>query len=260
MNLNSSVKELSIVVPVYNEAANVADVHAQILDVVSKLNKTFEIIFIDDASQDNTIAQLKQLSPVSIVCLQEHYGQSCAMDAGIKEARGEIIITLDGDGQNDPADIPLLLGKINEGYDIVCGWRHKRYDPLSKRFVAQGAALLRKIIVKDGVHDAGCTLRAYQKRCFNGIDLYGGLHRMIPAIFRWRGFKMTEIKVRHHPRLRGRSKYGWQRIIEGFCNMVYIWFWRRNPTQTIYAGRKVGYVVKNVIRISGDSLSMDPQP
>jgi len=94
-------------------------------------------------------------------------------------------------------------------------------------------------------------LRAYRKICFNGIDLYGGLHRMIPAIFRWRGFKMTEIKVGHHPRLCGKSKYGWQRVIEGFCNMVYIWFWRRNPTQSIYAGRKVRYVVKNVIRVSG---------
>ncbi len=239
--------ELSVVVPVYNEAENVAPVYARIVEAVGQ--KTSEIIFVDDASTDDTVSRLKQLSSLTIVCLERHYGQSCAMDAGIKQARGEVIVTLDGDGQNDPGDIPLLLAKMNEGYDVVCGWRYQRRDPLSKRFVAWGAAVLRKVLVKDGVHDAGCSLRAYRRKCFEGIDLYGGLHRMIPAILRWRGFKMTEIKVRHHPRRQGRSKHGAGRILEGLRDMVYIWCWRRSPERGLDAGKQSKYVIKNIIRV-----------
>lgn len=149
--------ELSLVVPVFNEADNVALLHAGILEAIGQ--RTFEIIFVDDASLDDTILRLKQLSPVTIVCLQEHGGQSCAMDAGIKEAQGEIIVTLDGDGQNDPADIPLLLAKIDDGYEVVCGWRHKRLDSWDRLFVAWGAAVLRKVFVQDGVQmrDARCV-------------------------------------------------------------------------------------------------------
>ncbi len=248
MDLKPPVLDLSIIVPVYNEAANVADLHAHILEAIHPLNKSFEIIVVDDASTDTTLSQLKLLSPLIILCLQAHYGQSCALDAGIKAARGKVIITMDGDGQNDPADIPLLLAKIDEGYEVVCGWRYKRHDPLSKRFVAAGAALLRWVLVQDGVHDAGCSLRACYRKCFDGLDIYGGLHRMIPAILRWRGFKMTEIKVRHHPRLRGTSKYkGWGRIFEGFRDMVYIWNWRKDPAKPLYAGKKENYKIKEIL-------------
>jgi glycosyltransferase involved in cell wall biosynthesis len=235
-------------VPVYNEVGNVARVHAQILGSISKLNRTFEIIFVDDGSNDGTLDKLKELSPAVIICLQKRYGKSCALDAAIKQAQGEVIITLDGDGQNDPLDIPEFLAKMDEGFEVVCGWRYQRNDPFEKRFVSKGAAFLRKILVKDDVHDAVCGIHAYRRRCFDGLDIYGGLHRMIPAILRWRGFKMTEIKVRHHPRVHGKSKYGWQRVIEGFRDMVYIWLWRRDPTKPVYAGHKAQYHIKAVIR------------
>jgi len=183
-----------------------------------------------------------------IVCLDAHYGKSYALDAAVKQAQGAVFITLDGDGQNDPLDIPHFLSKIDEGFDAVCGWRFERHDPFEKRFISKGAAVLRKILVQDQVHDAVCGMHAYRRKCFEGLDLYGGLHRMIPAIFRWRGFKMTEIKVKHHPRLHGRSKYGALRVLEGFRDMFYILFWRRDPSQDVYAGRKRKYVIANVIR------------
>ena len=248
MSLDPQALELSIIVPVYNEAGNVAQVHAQILKEVLKLQKTFEIIFVDDGSQDTTLEELKKLVPITIICLERHVGKAYALDAAIKQAKGDRIITLDGDGQNDPMDIPEFLAQIDAGYDVVCGWRYQRHDPFEKRFVSKGAALLRNILVKDGVHDAVCGIHAYRRKCFEGWDLYGGLHRMIPAILRWRGFKITEIKVRHHPRIHGQSKYGWQRIIEGFRDMIYIWLWRQNPTKPLYAGKREAYVVKEVIK------------
>jgi len=248
MNIVPQAVGLSVIVPVYNEAANVAQVHAGILEAVSPLNRTFEIIFVDDGSDDATLDHLKKLKPVVIVCLDAHYGKSCALDAAVKQASGSVLITLDGDGQNDPQDIPHFLSKIDEGFDVVCGWRFERHDPFEKRFISKGAAVLRKLLVKDQVHDAVCGMHAYRRQCFERLDLYGGLHRMIPAILRWRGFKMTEIKVRHHPRVHGRSKYGAFRVLEGFRDMLYILLWRRDPSKEVYAGRKRKYIIANVIR------------
>jgi len=247
MNLKNPC-DLSVIIPVFNEELNVANVHASVLTVLSKLNKNFEIIFVDDASTDSTLTVLKQLSPIIIVCLEKHDGKSYAMDAGIKQATGRIIITLDGDGQNDPRDIPAMLDKMDEGYDAVCGWRHQRKDPWDKILIAQGAGLLRRFLIKDGIHDAGCTLRTYRKECFRDFDLSGGLHRMIPGILCGKRFKITEIKVNHHPRIYGKTKYGLKRIIEGLRDMIAIWFWRKNPNNPIYKDNVVKYNIKEVIK------------
>jgi len=247
MSLNNPC-DISIIIPVYNEDLSVANVHASVLTVLSRLNKDFEIIFVDDASTDSTLAILKQLSPIIIVCLENHRGQSCAMDAGIKQSTGKIIVTLDGDGQNDPQDIPAMLVKMDEGYDAVCGWRHQRKDPWDKILIAQGASLLRKILIKDGIHDAGCALRAYRKECFKDFDLSGGLHRMIPGILCGKNFKITEIKVNHHPRIHGKTKYGLKRIFEGLRDMMAIWFWRKNPNNPIYRDTVVKYNIKEIIK------------
>jgi len=231
--------QISIVVPIYNEVDNILCVHGQISAVISKLNKSCEIIFVDDGSTDGTLEELKKLPLVRIASLNAHYGQSCALDAGIKMARGERIITMDGDGQNDPEDIPMLLKKLDEGYDVVCGWRHQRQDDALKCFISAGAAVLRKILVDDGVHDAGCTLRAYRPECFEKLDLHGGMHRMIPALLRWRGFKMTEIKVNHHCRMHGKSKHSWQRVIRGLMDMMHIWYWcqyKKMPKKAFASG------------------------
>ena len=236
--------QLSVVVPVFNETGNIAPLHKEIMEAVSKTGLSAEIIIVDDASTDNTLFELKQLKWVKVICLMRHYGQSCALDAGIKNARGDIIVTLDGDGQNDPAAIPSLLVKLNEGYDAVCGWRIKRMDSLGKRFVARGAGVLLRILFDNRVHDAGCTLRICRRQCFEGMDLYDGLHRMIPALLKWQGFKITEIPVNHRRRLYGRTKYNWTRIIQGFMSMVCVWFWRiflRHPPR---ASKK--YLIKEV--------------
>lgn len=230
----------SIVVPVFNEEENVARLHQEIIEVMETMGKPFEIIFVDDGSTDNTFSILKKLSPIVIVRLRTNWGQSAALDAGIKKAQGRIIFTLDGDGQNDPADFPKLLEKLKQGYDVVCGWRYKRKDPFLKNLVSKGAAFLRGILVKDGVHDAGCTLRVYKKECFDDLDLYGEFHRMIPALIRWRGFKITEIKVNHRPRRYGESKYNWKRTIKGFLDMVYIWFWRKYSARPLHLFGGIG--------------------
>ncbi|MCD6226141.1 glycosyltransferase family 2 protein [bacterium] len=233
----------SVVVPVLNEEKNVKSLHKEILEVMRKLKKQFEIIFVNDGSTDNTLEELKKLSPIKIINLRKNSGQSAALDAGIKNAKGKIIITLDGDGQNDPKDIPRLLKKLQEGYDVVCGWRYRRKDPFSKRLISQGAKLLRKFLVNDGIHDSGCTLRVYKRECFRNLDLYGEMHRMIPALLRWQGFSITEIKVNHRPRKHGRTKYNWKRTIKGFLDMIDTWFWRKYQSRPLHLFGTLGLIL-----------------
>lgn len=218
---------LSIVVPLYNEEGNVRELHRRIYEAAQKIGQSFEIIFVDDGSRDKTWEEARALSPIKLIVFRKNFGQTAAFDAGIKAARGEIIATLDGDLQNDPADIPLLLAKISEGYDVVSGWRFKRQDNLMKRFFSRGANLLRKIFVQDGIHDSGCSLKAYRRECFRDVDLFGEMHRFMPALLALDGFRVTEVKVSHHPRVHGQTKYNWKRAIKGFVDMLFIWFWRR---------------------------------
>lgn len=225
---------LSIVVPLYNEEGNVGELHRRIHEAVQKIGRPFEIIFIDDGSTDKTSEEVKSLSPLKLITFRKNFGQTAAFDAGIKAATGEIIITLDGDLQNDPTDIPLLLEKIDAGYDVVSGWRFKRKDSLMKRFFSRGANLLRSILVKDGIHDSGCSLKAYRRECFNDLDLFGEMHRFIPALLALDGFRVTEVKVSHHPRIHGVTKYNWKRAIKGFVDMLFIWFWRKYSHRAIH--------------------------
>ena len=218
--------DISVVVPVYNEKDNVGSLHKELLAALKPLKKSFEVIFVDDRSTDGTWEALQALSPVKILHLRRQFGQSCALDAGIKIAKGDVIITLDGDGQNDPADIPLLLRTLENGWDVVCGWRFKRQDPWMKKFISKGARMLRGRLVKDDIHDAGCTFRAYRRECFEDLELYAELHRMIPALLKWRGFKITDVKVNHRARTAGKTKYNWSRVFKGFMDMIYVWFWR----------------------------------
>ena len=201
---------LSIVVPLYNEKGNVKELHKRILEAVQKIGRSFEIIFVDDGSHDGTLEEVRSFTPLKLIVFRRNFGQTAAFDAGIKAALGEIIVTLDGDLQNDPANIPLLLQKIDEGYDIVSGWRFKRNDPLMKRIFSRGANLLRKILVQDGIHDSGCSLKAYRRECFREMDLFGEMHRFMPALLVFDGFRVAEVKVSHHPRIYGRTKYNWK--------------------------------------------------
>ncbi|OGI22349.1 MAG: glycosyl transferase family 2 [Candidatus Moranbacteria bacterium RIFCSPHIGHO2_01_FULL_55_24] len=225
---------LSVVVPLYNEEGNVAELHQRILQAVQKIGRPFEIIFVDDGSRDKSVEIARTLSPLKLIEFRKNFGQTAAFDAGFKAARGEIVVTLDGDLQNDPEDIPLLLEKLGEGYDVVSGWRYKRQDPWSKKIPSRIANLLRTILIRDNIHDSGCSLKAYKKECFENLDLFGEMHRFIPALLMLDGFRVGEVKVSHHPRVNGKTKYNWKRGVKGFVDMIAIWFWRKYSYRPIH--------------------------
>lgn len=237
---------LSVVVPLYNEEGSVAELYRKIYEAVQKIGRPFEIIFVDDGSKDGTLEAARKLSPLKLIAFRKNFGQTAAFDAGFKEAKGEIIITLDGDLQNDPADIPLLLEKMAEGYDVVSGWRHKRQDPWSKKIPSRIANLLRKMLIRDDIHDSGCSLKAYKRECFKNVDLFGEMHRFIPAILQLEGYRVGEVKVSHHPRIHGVTKYNWKRGFKGFVDMISIWFWRKYSHRPLHLFGASGVVLSFV--------------
>jgi len=236
--------DLSIVLPVYNEESNLSILYKEIKEVLDRLNKKYEIIFVDDDSKDRSFLVLKNIkekdSTVKVIRFRKNFGQTAAMDAGIRNSKGNIIITMDSDLQNDPKDIPRLIEKINQGYDVVSGWRYNRKDSFSKKFMSRGANLLRKIILKDRIHDSGCTLKAYKKECFEDLKLYGETHRFIPALLKLKGFSVTEIKVNHRARKFGKTKYNAKRTMNGFLDMLLISFWMKYSTRPIHLFGGVG--------------------
>ncbi|MCL4384234.1 glycosyltransferase family 2 protein [Patescibacteria group bacterium] len=251
--------ELSVIIPIFNEEGSIAALHEELVRVLGAMKKSYEIIIVNDGSTDRTPEVLSRLKPVTIITLRINSGQSSALNEGLKYAHGKVVITMDGDGQNDPQDIPRLLSKLEEGYDVVCGWRYKRRDPLSKRLVSKGARMVRSILVDDKVQDAGCTLRVYRAECFKDLDLYGEMHRMLPAMLRWRGFKITEIKVNHRSRQSGVSKYGWGRIIRGFLDMLLVWFLRKYNQRPLHLFGTMGLLMMGsgmIILIIEISLGM----
>ncbi len=226
--------DISVVVPLFNEEGNVEKLHRKINEACQKLNKEFEIIFIDDGSNDDTVKKCVNLSPLKLIKFRRNFGQTAAFDAGFQEAKGKIIVTLDGDLQNDPADIPKLLDKMAEGYDVVSGWRFNRKDSLSKIIFSRGADKLRKFFIHDKIHDSGCSLKAYKKECFDDLELHGEMHRFIPALLEIDGFKVAEVKVSHYPRIHGVTKYNWRRAIKGLIDMMSIWFWRKFANRPLH--------------------------
>lgn len=232
---------ISVVIPVYNEAATIANLHAEVVTVMRQLGRPFEVIIVDDGSHDETLSVLKTLHPVRIIVFRKNFGQTAALDAGIKSARGEYIVTLDGDGQNDPAEIPRLVETLeSRNLDIVSGWRKDRKDSLSKKHASRAAAFLRKFLINDGIHDSGCTLKIYRKECFDHVDLYGEMHRFIPALLKIKGFKIGEIEVHHRMRQGGVTKYNWQRGIRGILDMVSVWFWKKYANRPLHLFGTIG--------------------
>lgn len=217
--------EISIVIPIYNEEENISILYKEIKQSLSKISRKYEIIFINDGSSDNSLIELKKLKDIKIINLNRNYGQATALDAGFKEAKGEIIVSLDGDGQNDPKDISKLLKKLKEeNLDVIAGWRKHRKDKSGIIILTLIGRFLRKILIKDNVHDTGCTLRVYKKEVVKSLDLQGEMHRYILALLRWKGFKIGEMEVNHRPRLYGKTKYGYNKSIRGFIDLIYIWF------------------------------------
>jgi len=233
----------SLVIPAYNEEDSVIPLFQEISQVMAALEEPYEVIFVDDGSEDNTFANLCRLSPIKIIKFRINAGQTAALDAGIKQALGDIIITLDADGQNPPGEIPKLLDKIKNGYDVVSGWRYQRRDTFFKRFISGGANLIRKFLINEGIHDSGCTLKAYRRICFEDLDLYGEIHRFIPALLHWKGFKITEVKVEHRARTRGKTKYNYKRVLKGFIDMLSVWFWRKYSGRPLHLFGSLGLII-----------------
>lgn len=229
------MKGISLVAPLYNEEGNVAELHRQIHSALEGMKLPYEVIFIDDGSSDQTVAIAKTLYPLKLICLRRNFGQTAAMDAGIHAAKYDYIVTIDGDLQNDPADIPEMIAYLEKSnLDVVSGWRKNRKDTFFKRFTSRGANMLRWLIVHDGIHDSGCSLKVYRKECFEGVRLYGEMHRFIPALLKIKGFRIGEMVVNHRPRTAGVTKYNWKRTFKGFVDMISLWFWSKFASRPLH--------------------------
>ncbi|MEA2007244.1 MAG: glycosyltransferase family 2 protein [Patescibacteria group bacterium] len=243
--MSSREKKISIIVPLHNEEGNVEKLHKEIFDSAKQNNFSVELILVNDASTDDTLEIAKRLHPVKIINFRGWFGQTAAMDAGIKAASGEIIVTMDGDLQNDPRDIPRLLEKMDDGFDVVSGWRKNRQDAFSKKILSLGADKLRKILVNDQINDSGCTLKAFKKECFKGVDLYGEMHRFIPALLKVKGYRIAEVVVNHRERTAGQTKYDWKRLLKGLLDLTSVWFWRKFSNRPLHLFGGLGFLMSS---------------
>jgi glycosyltransferase involved in cell wall biosynthesis len=239
---------LSVVIPAYNEEENVPILYEKLKRVLDSLGEDYEIIFVDDGSTDGTYQRLKQLtekdSRLKVIMFKRNYGQTAAMSAGFEHAKGDVIITLDADLQNDPEDIPLLLEKLKEGYHVVSGWRKDRKDPfLSRRLPSMIANWLISKITSVHLHDYGCTLKAYRAEVVKDLELFGDMHRFLPALTKRRGAKITEVVVRHHPRMFGRSKYGIGRTVRVLLDIMLVKFLNEYINKPLYMFGSVGFLL-----------------
>jgi glycosyltransferase involved in cell wall biosynthesis len=221
--------DISVVVPLYNERENLADLHRQLVEALAPLGRPFELLLVDDGSVDGTreaLLELERRDPrVRAVILRRNFGQTAAFSAGFDRSRGALVVTSDGDLQNDPADIPGLVAKLErEGLDMVCGWRRARKDPLSKRIPSFFANRLISWSTGVALHDYGCSLKAMRGDVARGIRLYGEMHRFIPAVASWMGVSVAEVEVHHRPRTRGRSKYGLGRTVRVLLDLFTVKF------------------------------------
>jgi glycosyltransferase involved in cell wall biosynthesis len=230
---------LSVITPIYNEEKNIPILVERLLDVLAKLGKPFEIIAVNDGSRDGSFAELRKQallhSELKVVDFRRNYGQTAAIMAGIDHAGGDVIVSIDSDLQNDPEDIPSLLAKLEEGFDVVSGWRKDRKDAEVRRnFVSRVANRVISGISGVRLHDYGCTLKAYRADMVKDMRLYGEMHRFIPIYASWMGARVVEIPVRHYPRRHGRSNYGLERIIKVVLDLIVVTFLDRYLTKPIY--------------------------
>jgi glycosyltransferase involved in cell wall biosynthesis len=247
MDNERATVELSVILPVYNEAANLDQLNVKLTDALERLNRSYEVIYIDDGSTDRSLTLLREIAArdfrVRVISLRRNYGQTAAMSAGIDHARGQILIPMDADLQNDPADIHRLLEKLDEGYDVVSGWRRDRKDRwLTRQVPSRLANVLISRLSGVKLHDYGCSLKAYRRDALTGFKLYGEMHRFIPIYAGSAGARVTEIPVTHHARVAGKSKYGLSRSIKVIFDLITIEFLSRYLTKPLYLFGTAGLV------------------
>jgi glycosyltransferase involved in cell wall biosynthesis len=252
----SAAPDISVFLPVFDEEPNLLLLHQKLDEALKKLGRTAEIIYVDDGSKDGSLTILRELAlsddRVRVVALRRNYGQTAAMAAGIDAARGRVLIPMDADLQNDPADIVRLLDKLDEGYDVVSGWRKNRQDKLVTRKIP--SMLANRLISWIGgvpLHDYGCSLKAYRRESLEDVRLYGEMHRFIPIYASWAGARVTEIPVEHHARTMGKSKYGLSRTIKVIFDLMTIKFMASYQTKPIYIFGSFGFLSFFVAVVAG---------
>lgn len=254
--LNKLELGVSIVIPIHNERENVVPLLNLLHEHLPLINRPYEVLLIDDGSNDGTDAVLREhvdlLEEYEVITLRRNTGQTAALMAGFDHARFPVIVTLDGDLQNDPKDIPSLLSKLDEGFDVVSGWRRVRHDDVLRRTLpSQMANWLISKISGVRLHDYGCTLKAYRREVLDGVRLYGEMHRFIPIYARWKGARVCEVLVTHHPRRFGRSKYGFNRIYKVLLDLLVVKFLMDFQTRPIHVFGAAGFMCFGVALLSG---------
>lgn len=248
--------EISVVVPIYNEIDNVRPCYAELTQVLQRLGLRYEIIFVDDGSRDGSTERLEQLAAsdqnVKLVQFRRNFGQTAAMSAGMEMARGDAIVTIDGDLQNDPADIPMMLDKLNEGYDLVYGWRKNRQDALwNRRLPSKIANWLIAKVTGFAVHDLGCTLKVIRREIAEDISMYGEMHRFIPVLAHWEGARSVEVVTRHRPRQFGQTKYGIWRTFRVILDLVTVKYMIRYAVSPMKLFGGIGLIAGTAGLLSG---------
>lgn len=239
--------DLSVVVPVYNEAESLEPLYHRLQEVLDQINRSYEVLLVDDGSNDGSLEKMKSIhaenNRFKIIQFRRNFGQTAAIAAGFRFARGKVVVTIDADLQNDPQDIPSILEKMEEGYDVVSGWRKNRHDKfLTRTLPSMCANWLISQLTGVHLHDYGCTLKAYTRDVVKNIDLYGEMHRYIPALASWLGVSVAEVPVTHHSRKYGRSKYGLSRIIRVLLDIIALKFLLSYSTRPIQVFGLVGLV------------------
>lgn len=241
---------LSVVIPLYNEAESLGELHAALTAALRPHAGRYEVLYVDDGSTDGSFDRLKALRDkdprVTVIRLRCNQGKTVALVAGFREARGEVIVTMDADLQDDPLEIPRLLGRLEEGYDLVSGWKVDRQDPWSRRVLSRLFNAVTAGMTGLNLHDLNCGFKAYRRAVIAELRLQGDLHRFIPVLAGWRGFRIAEVEVRHHPRRYGRSKYGVGRITRGFFDLLTVLLLTRYTTRPLHLFGLVGALLGSI--------------
>lgn len=239
-------RKVSILVPLLNEEESLGKLAKEISTVFEKINSDYEILFVDDGSTDNSLKVIKDLArannKIRYMSFRKNYGKSAALNVGFKNVTGDAVITMDADLQDDPAEIPSLLEELQKGFDLVSGWKKKRHDPFIKKYSSRFFNYVTKVMSGIKIHDFNCGLKAYRKSVVKSVDIHGELHRYIPVLADWKGFKVSEVVVKHHPRRYGKTKFGISRFFKGFIDLITVIFTTRYIKRPLHFFGMLGVV------------------